>query len=63
MFQLVIGMRQCSLLAWQARRDLNPQPSDLESAALPLELLAFFLVFNLFVPRTLAQLWAIFTKS
>ncbi|CBE67601.1 protein of unknown function [Candidatus Methylomirabilis oxygeniifera] len=25
---------------WQARRDLNPQPSDLESDALPLELLA-----------------------
>ena len=21
---------------WQARRDLNPQPSDLESAALPI---------------------------
>jgi hypothetical protein len=26
---------------WQARRDSNPQPSDLESAALPLELLAY----------------------
>ena len=25
---------------WQARRDLNPQPPDLESDALPLELLA-----------------------
>src|SRR3990172_11911006 len=25
---------------WQARRDLNPQPPDLESGALPLELLA-----------------------
>ena len=25
---------------WQARRDSNPQPTDLESAALPLELLA-----------------------
>ena len=29
------------LFIWQARRDLNPQPSDLESDALPLELLAF----------------------
>jgi hypothetical protein len=29
-----------SLLPWQARRDSNPQPADLESAALPLELLA-----------------------
>ncbi len=26
---------------WQARRDLNPQPPDLESGALPLELLAY----------------------
>lgn len=25
---------------WQAKRDLNPQPADLESAALPIELLA-----------------------
>ena len=29
---------------WQARRDLNPQPPDLESGALPLELLAFSLL-------------------
>ena len=28
---------------WQARRDLNPQPPDLESGALPLELLACML--------------------
>ncbi|MEN9824930.1 MAG: hypothetical protein RI953_675 [Pseudomonadota bacterium] len=26
---------------WQARRDSNPQPVDLESTALPLELLTF----------------------
>ncbi len=26
---------------WQARRDLNPQPAVLETAALPIELLAF----------------------
>ena len=26
-----------------ARRDLNPQPADLESAALPIELLAYFM--------------------
>jgi hypothetical protein len=31
--------------AWQARRDSNPQPADLESAALPLELLAFLFYF------------------
>jgi hypothetical protein len=29
-------------IVWQARRDLNPQPPDLESDALPLELLAYF---------------------
>ena len=28
------------LSLWQARRDSNPQPPDLESGALPLELLA-----------------------
>src|SRR5688500_6503467 len=40
---------------WQARRDSNPQPTDLESAALPLELLAYsksLLAF--FVNRVLA---------
>ena len=26
---------------WQGRRDSNPQPADLESAALPLELLPY----------------------
>ena len=26
--------------SWQAREDLNPQPSDLESGALPIELQA-----------------------
>ncbi len=26
---------------WQARRDSNPQQADLESAALPLELLTY----------------------
>ena len=30
---------------WQARRDSNPQPPDLESGALPLELLACLLGF------------------
>ncbi len=30
-------------MVWQARRDLNPQPPDLESDALPLELLAYAL--------------------
>ena len=34
-----------TITSWQARRDSNPQPSDLESAALPLELLAFLLYF------------------
>lgn len=28
-------------LKWQARRDSNPQPVDLESTALPLELLTY----------------------
>ena len=27
--------------SWQARRDLNPQPSVLETDALPIELLAY----------------------
>ena len=30
-------------MEWQARRDSNPQPPDLESDALPLELLACIL--------------------
>jgi len=29
---------------WQARRESNPQPAVLETAALPIELLAYFLV-------------------
>ena len=29
------------ILRWQARRESNPQPADLESAALPIELLAY----------------------
>jgi hypothetical protein len=33
---------------WQARRDSNPQQADLESAALPLELLTY--VFILVAP-------------
>jgi hypothetical protein len=32
-------------LIQQARRDSNPQPEDLESPALPLELLAFIVSF------------------
>jgi hypothetical protein len=28
------------LIQWQARRDSNPQPAVLETAALPIELLA-----------------------
>ena len=35
------GIQTTSLLRWQARRESNPQPADLESAALPIELLAF----------------------
>src|SRR5690606_24542374 len=31
-----------SRLGWQARRVSNPQPAVLETAALPIELLAFF---------------------
>ena len=36
-------VHETALLAesWQARRDSNPQPSVLETDALPLELLAF----------------------
>ena len=41
-------MNACKLLflqgiknEWQGRQDLNPQPADLESAALPVELLPF----------------------
>ena len=32
-------------LQWQARRDSNPQPPDLESGALPFELLAYLFGF------------------
>ena len=32
---------------WQARRDLNPQHPDLESDALPLELLACIQIYDL----------------
>tara|TARA_Y100001935_G_scaffold147222_1_gene121622 strand:+ start:243 stop:404 length:162 start_codon:yes stop_codon:yes gene_type:complete len=28
-------------ISWQARRESNPQPAVLETAALPIELLAF----------------------
>src|SRR5690606_32320971 len=39
-----------SILNWQARRDSNPQPTDLESDALPLELLTFlYLTFKVFL--------------
>ncbi len=30
------------IVKWQARRDLNPQPAVLETAALPIELLAYY---------------------
>ena len=32
--------RQSVVTSWQARQDLNPQPAVLETAALPVELLA-----------------------
>ena len=35
------------LLCWHARRDSNPQPAVLETAALPIELLAFWMRKNL----------------
>ena len=31
------------LVKWQARRESNPQPAVLETAALPIELLAWYL--------------------
>ena len=34
-------LKRLFMFKLQARRDLNPQPTDLESAALPLELLAY----------------------
>ena len=34
-------LRQFNYPKWQGRRDSNPQPNDLESFALPLELLPF----------------------
>ena len=34
-------MIQSVLQYWQARRDSNPQPAVLETAALPVELLAY----------------------
>ena len=45
---------------WQARRDSNPQPPDLESGALPFELLACLFGF-LMCGVGLAK-WAIFFK-
>src|SRR6202011_742408 len=32
----------CHINRWQARRESNPQPAVLETAALPIELLAYF---------------------
>jgi hypothetical protein len=56
--------RRC---VWQARRDSNPQPSDLESGALPLELLTYNspwrennLKFCFFVNRMFAAELAVF---
>lgn len=46
--------------AWQARRDSNPQHADLESAALPLELLAFIALFYFFASQTRTQLFILF---
>src|SRR5580704_16478862 len=39
-FQLISSL-QTDPIAEHARRDLNPQPAALETAALPIELLAF----------------------
>jgi hypothetical protein len=38
---LAINQPSTKLNQWQARRDSNPQHPDLESGALPLELLAY----------------------
>ena len=38
---LAIVTRHQSSEKWHARRDLNPQPAVLETAALPIELLAY----------------------
>src|SRR5882762_3571811 len=35
-----LGAERWVLRCWQAKRDLNPQPAVLETAALPVELLA-----------------------
>src|SRR5882762_10177544 len=35
-----LGAERWNLRSWQAKRDLNPQPAVLETAALPVELLA-----------------------
>ena len=44
---------------WQARKDSNPQPPDLESGALPLELLACVLL-SFLVWRVALAKWAVF---
>ena len=59
---------------WQARRDSNPQPPDLESGALPLELLACITLFlyvacgydkmgNIFSIPTSVELFSYFLYS
>ncbi len=43
---LIFTLSSSNCSDWQAREDLNPQPSDLESGALPIELRAYlFLLF------------------
>jgi|GEM_PF-1856107 hypothetical protein len=39
-----MGQRDVLLPVWQARRESNPQPAVLETAALPIELLAFIVI-------------------
>jgi hypothetical protein len=39
---LVFTNRSFACFSWQARRESNPQPPVLETGALPIELLAYF---------------------
>ena len=50
-------------MVWQARRDSNPQHPDLESGALPLELLAYVRLFCFLVYRVSPAKAAIFLEG
>ncbi len=41
--RLATGYRQLATINWQDRRESNPQPPVLETGALPIELLSFFI--------------------